>query len=120
MDKEEWGYVNTELLGKIYSFSTLNNEEYVTASFESVGTGSYGSNGKEVEDHFMIIRFLGVDIEPFEVEANNRKLIVRWLISTEVIKDGVFNLENAVKFKEKYAYDVSGKYGKGTTIIINN
>lgn len=120
VEGEKWGIIETEIFGKKFTFSTLDHNEYVTITYDGVKTGSYDGNGKEIEDKFIVVNFLGIGMEPFETEANTRKQIVQWLVKTEVIQGGVLDEENALKFKEKYQHDVSGKYQKGTTIIINN
>ena len=116
---EKWGGIETEIVGAKYTFSTLQGQEFVTMTFDGIETGQYDGNGKAIEEKFIVIKFLGVNMDPFETQASTRKQVVQWLVKTDVIQNGQFSLEQAQIFKEKYAYDVSGKYKKGTTIIID-
>jgi hypothetical protein len=119
VDGALWGNCETEIFGAKYTFSTPAGEEFVTITFDGVKTGEY-NNGKEVEDKFIRVTFLGIGVPSFETEANTRKQIVQWLIKTNVIQDGEFHPENVQVFIEKYQHDVSGRYQNNTTIIINN
>lgn len=120
VDGDKWGIIETVTYGSKYTYSTLAEEEYLVMTFEQVKTGEYWDNGKEKFDAYIVVKFLGTDIEKFEMEGT-RKSLVRALIKSEVIVEGKFNLENALKFKEKHEDSISSKYKKGsTTIIINN
>lgn len=119
VDGAEWGLYETITFGSKYSYSTLEGEEYLVMSFEKVNTGEYWDNGKEKFDAYIVVKFLGKGIEKFEMDGT-RKSLVRALIKSNVIVDGKFNMENALKFKEKHEESISSRYKRGTTIIINN
>lgn len=121
VDGMEWGLIETETFGKKYTFTTLSGEDFITITHDNIGTGKMGTSGKEEVVNFMTVNFLNTDWGNFEVNANTRKQIVKWLINTEVLKEGKFDEANAEKFKNKYQQDISSKYKKGgNTIIINN
>ena len=120
VDGMEWGQYEQILWGKKYSYKTLSGEEYAVVTFESIATGKYNNQGKEITENYMTVNFLNTDLGTFEIAANSRKQIVKWLVNTTVILEDKFVAENAEKFKNKYQESISDKYKKGTTIIINN
>lgn len=93
-------------------YTSLKGEEYLSVSFLSCGKG---------EDYveYQEIHFFNTEIERFEVRLGYKDLI-RNLIKEKVLEDGIFNLENAKKFKNKHQEFASDQCVRRNTIIINN
>lgn len=115
---EKIGTANKEI------YSTLNGDEYLSVNYLSCGTGEYYKGGKggneniEKKIFYQEIHFFNTEIERFEVCLGYKDLI-RVLIKEKVIENGVFNIDNAKKFKNKYEELASDKCKGNKTVIIN-
>lgn len=106
-------------------YSTLDGKEYMSVNYLSCGTGEYYKGGKRGQENierrvsYQEIRFLNTEIEMFEVRFGYKELI-RILIKEKVIENGVFNIKNAQKFKDKYQEFASERCKRNNMIIIEN
>lgn len=108
VNKVEWAKL--EWAANKYFLSTLSGEEFVSINPLEFGTGRYHSNtGKEIMHSYCEIKFIGTDIEPFEVDANYNEA-TKLMYNLKVLVEDKFNLENAKRFKEKYSENVSEKH----------
>ncbi len=108
INKVEWAKL--EWAANKYFLSTLSGDEFVSINPLEYGTGRYHSNtGKEIMHKYCEVKFIGVDIPAFEVDANYNEA-TKLMYKMNVLIDGKFVLENASKFKEKYQEEVSEKH----------
>lgn len=94
--------------GKTF-LSTMAGEEFASAKQLEYGTGRYFTNsGKEIMHTYSEIHFINSDMEAFEVDDHPWD-VFGLMFKQKVLDNDKFVLENAKKFKERYAQNVSEK-----------
>ncbi|NOQ73044.1 MAG: hypothetical protein GQ574_13630 [Crocinitomix sp.] len=107
INKVAWAKV--EYLAGKYFLKTLGGEEFVSIKSMEYGTGEYFKNtGEEIMHSYCEVKFLTTDMDAFEVDANYFAA-TRLMYQLGVLTDDQFVLENAQKYKERYADNVSEK-----------
>lgn len=105
INKVPWAKYNYTA-GK-YFISNLANEEFVSINSQSYGSGRYDkTTGNEILNYYCEVHFFKTDIELFEVEPGVQ-MVLELFYTGLVLENDVFNLANALNFKNKYGEKIS-------------
>jgi hypothetical protein len=102
--------------GSKYFFSTLDDEEFLSITFEKYGTGKHhavrnpvAGQDTEIYHHYSVFKFLDNDEigEEFEVDEARIKKLILMMKKSKIIVDGKLSVDKAKRMIEKYSEKVT-------------